>query len=374
MISQPPMIVRSLFRLRRLRAMRRATSALLVTAIGVSVALIVYYSFPRDRSVFVEVRTEIAEVQLSEVARLVLARATVCFGAPRTRVSKEPVNALMQANGAFGEASACAPGEVTKSGLVQLNWPVGTELRIRRRGRGTLEMEPISDVESDLATMRVSGEIIPLKGRPRVLIGSEDFAANGAFLVEGKVTIGKRVAAGTSATTIDGTYEFRETLAARERPVLIGPGSIMLGDVIRIIDQENGAVVSSNFVSAADADDNGFRIVASAGASGSVAQLQLTRHGYAPTSVEPNWYDHALSDQLVYAIVTVFGVCLALLNFGTAIRDLTVKDNLVEATEPSLHSTQKVSGSEDTSSFDGTYAQNAEHIPSITLPPKKSDT
>lgn len=302
------------------RTSRLATLGLAGLAVVLSAFLILYYVLPQDRSVFIHARTEAARVTLTRATRPIVPHASICMPAPRQRGG-----AVETSNASEG---MCAPREKEYRGRIGLVWPEGTELRLLRRGLGPLEIEAERFTVIDRASARVGSLEINVVPQMRLVIDAKALGRLGAMAFEGRATMGQELSDGNGAVTLDGGYELRETLLGRDRPVLVGSGPLMPGDVVRILNGSGEPIASRNFITPAGADDSGFVMVASAGTASANVILDLTRHGYAPTTIEPRWYDHAAADQLVYALVAVLGVGLALLNLGTGFREIIASQSL----------------------------------------------
>ncbi|WP_144432068.1 hypothetical protein [Roseibium alexandrii] len=220
---------------------------------------------------------------------------------------------------------SCGPATPVSSGPATLVTSAGSELELRRIGLGPLELR------SDTGGVQLlfDGDVVSLTPEAGVVVDSLSFANGPALPFRGTAAIGVPVGAQGGAALLDGTYELREALGTRQRPELVGSGTLQAGDAVAIVEGLRSDATPradvKGFLAPVDADQAGFRAVVSAfrpAAKEDGLRLEIARHGFAPTEIAPSWKDRVLADAFTYALVAIATVGLTGLTLLSQLRDL----------------------------------------------------
>ncbi len=280
--------------------------AAVVTSIFVAMTAI-YYTFPGDRSVFVDAITEEVRIVLEIDATWAFSGATLC----REATTRGAVNADADPD------DTCGSANMISGDIERVAWQSGASLQIRREGY----LAPVVEVlDGNGSTARRGDVEFPLAAGDRLILP----AVFGPLAAVGQAELGAKSPAGPPLRS--GSFEWRETLPFRERPDIVGTGILRPGDIVRIAlgDCESESQQTETLlIYPASLDTLGMGIVLSAAdadhAIGDRLGICLVRFGFEPTFIEPKIADRILTDPVIYGLgviltfaVTVFPATLGI--------------------------------------------------------------
>ncbi|MEM9781226.1 MAG: hypothetical protein AAF899_02015 [Pseudomonadota bacterium] len=325
----------------------------MVTLVTLMAAMFVYYHFSEDRSLVLEARTESLRVNATERTAWRLPGATVCAPLPfrperRTPAAPETDTAPADrpASDGTGAAGPCGDVEMATTGVVTIRWAKHDVFEARRRGLGGLEIvlrEPSAqdreerDREETDETIGVTE--IAVDNRPlevpdggRIVVPTARFADLGALPFQGKVSIGSAIEDGGRGVLLDGRVEWREVFWLRSRSERVREERLFRGDVVSIKTGAGDRAEVSGFISPADPEQLGMYVAGGAGSQTSSQRplLELIRHGFLPTRLEPSWSNRALADQFVLAVVALVTAGVTLLTLVNGLHDALVGSDPAE--------------------------------------------
>ncbi len=277
------------------------------------IILMIYYSIPRDRSFFLDVVTDYVQVTTDHDTQIVwdIAEAHLCQ--PRHKLSGDPPKAQLKGNEPLCDGTIYHETLVAN---VELDWPQGVTLALRRTPKQPLDIVILHDEKRKL---EIGGE--PVVSESLLRFRQDAFDATGGFGLSGDVVIGQKAEHGTIALLRSGRFETLEKPYWRNEVYLVDEGTLSLGDVVSI-EPDKGDDSSSTYVFVTtEPNVKHLRVVAVSGEGRN--RLALSRATANKVYLEPSWTERLARDPFILAIGTlmafipaVFGAISAFLDKG----------------------------------------------------------